>query len=111
MGYLSVMTNCALIALAFDIRSWKIFLQLSDVQFFLVIVAAEHILIFVKMFFNQVISNVPYWVTISVARHNFKADMVFKKEVIISNPQLKPSITFTLNVSKFFHIITSTATA
>ncbi|XP_078473623.1 anoctamin-10 [Lampetra fluviatilis] len=82
MGLMAVMTNCALIAMSEQVRTF--FDQEGGVtlNYVLVIVAAEHALLALKFMLTFVIPDKPRWVRQKLARIDYESLQALKKQKI-----------------------------
>jgi len=78
MGAIAVMTNCALLGMSSDLKSH--FSKLSAVEWTLLFVAVEHIILFVKVILAYLIPDVPGWVSTSLAKTDYESKKALRNE-------------------------------
>jgi anoctamin-10 len=79
MGGIAVMTNCALLSLSPQVRSY--FPAMSPAEWLLLFVIIEHGLLSLKIALRQLIPDVPAWVKISLACLEYRSRQALKNEV------------------------------
>lgn len=79
LSLISVMTNMALIALHPDVRDH--FSYMTDTEYYMYLVAAEHALILIKVVLMTAIPDEAAHITQAKQRHKFESLEAFKKEV------------------------------
>lgn len=82
IGFLSVISNVALIVLSLDLKATAVGeWGWSQEAFFLAVILSEHAIILIRLAYNKFVSSVPQWVRIAQARAQYQARMAYKKEV------------------------------
>lgn len=78
MGAVAVMTNCALLAMSSDLKSN--FSKFSAVEWTLLFVTIEHVIIFIKIILAYLIPDVPQWVSIALAKTDYESKEALRNE-------------------------------
>lgn len=78
MGAIAVMTNCALLALSPDLRTH--FSRFSSVEWTLLFVAIEHIILFLKVIIAYLIPDVPHWIDVALAKTDYESTKALRNE-------------------------------
>eukprot|EP00794_Sanderia_malayensis_P019137 gene19137-21054_t len=77
MSIVAVMTNCALIAMSKSTQ--KSLSNLSTIDYVLLFVVIEHVIIAVKFFVGYIIPDVPGWITKKIAKIDYEKAKLLKK--------------------------------
>ncbi|GFO25413.1 anoctamin [Plakobranchus ocellatus] len=88
IGLISVITNCALIGMDPEVKK-LLPSELSPVNYVLIFVAAEHIVLAIKATVAILVPDLPKWVSLQMARQEFMAKMALRKQRIIDAAQKK----------------------
>lgn len=76
LGALSIVTNCGLLYLSPQIR--KAGMMLTDVEWLLVFVFLEHVLLGIRYLLHITISDKPEWVRVALAKRNYESKQALK---------------------------------
>ena len=82
VGAMSIMTNCGLLCLSPQIRGLAP--ELSSVEWVLLFVFLEHLLLGMRYLIHIVIPDKPEWVRVALARMNHLSKQALKNEVVDS---------------------------
>ncbi|XP_049822312.1 anoctamin-10 isoform X2 [Aethina tumida] len=86
LSVLSIMTNCGLLYLSPQMR--KQAPDLSEVEWFLLFVFLEHLLLGVRYLLHITISDKPEWVRVALAKKNYESKQAVKFERSTRNKKL-----------------------
>lgn len=79
LGAMSIMTNCGLLCMSPQLR--RLAPSLTSVEWVLLFVVLEHVLLAVRHFLNLVIPDRPEWVRVALAKINYQSKQALKNEV------------------------------
>lgn len=79
VGALSIFTNCGLLYLSPQMRRRA--QHFSEVEWLLLFVFLEHLLIGIRYLLHIAISDKPEWVRVALARRNYESKQALKFEV------------------------------
>ena len=79
MGGIAVMTNCALLSLSPQLRSYAP--NMTAVEWLILFVIIEHFMLALKFALRQLIPDVPAWVKVSLACLEYRSRQALKNEV------------------------------
>lgn len=91
---MSIMTNCGLLWLSPQIKTYSETFDVGPVTWFFYFVALEHILLAIRYILHQAIPDKPEWVRVALARKNHVANLALKNEVIIQKYNCKTFIKY-----------------
>ncbi|XP_078609248.1 anoctamin-10-like isoform X2 [Branchiostoma floridae x Branchiostoma japonicum] len=107
MGFIAVMTNMALIGMSPEIQ--PLLEGYTTVQKVLIFVAAEHLIIFIKVVLAFAIPDMPEWVETQMGRIEYQSTQALKKQdhhcsSPMPFPSLSPPLSSTLLLGKWLFI-------
>jgi anoctamin-10 len=80
VGTMSIMTNCGLLCMSPQLR--RLAPSLTSVEWVLLFVLLEHVLLGIRHILHVVIPDRPEWVRVALARINHQSKQALKNEVI-----------------------------
>lgn len=80
VGAMSIMTNCGLLCMSPQLR--RLAPSLTSVEWLLLFVVLEHVLLAIRHVLHLVIPDRPEWVRVAVARINHQSKQALKNEVM-----------------------------
>nr|CAD7571941.1 unnamed protein product [Timema californicum] len=83
LGALSIVTNCGLLCMSPQLRGLAP--DLSNVEWVLLVVCLEHVLLAVRHVLHEAIPDVPGWVRLALAKIDYQSKQALKHEVIRSS--------------------------
>ncbi|KAL0274144.1 UNVERIFIED_CONTAM: hypothetical protein PYX00_006638 [Menopon gallinae] len=83
VGAMSIMTNCGLMCISPQLRSLAP--EMGAVEWILIFVFVEHVLLVIRQLLHDAISEKPEWVRIALAKINYQSKQALKNERILKN--------------------------
>jgi anoctamin-10 len=80
IGAMSIMTNCGLLCMSPQLR--RLAPSLTSVEWVLLFVVLEHMLLAIRHVLHLVIPDRPEWVRVALARINHQSKQALKNEVM-----------------------------
>lgn len=78
VGAMSIMTNCGLMCISPQLRNLAP--EMGNVEWVLLFVFVEHVLLAIRYVLNETIPEKPDWVRIALAKINYQSKQALKKE-------------------------------
>ncbi|XP_077290700.1 abnormal X segregation isoform X2 [Arctopsyche grandis] len=80
LGAMSIMTNCGLLYVSPQIKSYAASINIEPPELFFYFIVLEHLLLGIRYILHQAIPDKPEWVRIALAKKNHIFKMALKKE-------------------------------